>query len=77
LPTLYGESIVIKISYKVSATMRLNQLGMNPNVLNEYVKALAKGSGLYLITGPPGSGKRPPAYASILEIIKPQSLAMG
>ncbi len=77
LPTLYGESIVIKISYKVSATMRLNQLGMNPNVLNEYIKALAKGSGLYLITGPPGSGKRTTAYASILETIKPQCLAMG
>lgn len=77
LPTLYGESVVIKISYKVSATMRLNQLGMNPNVLNEYIKALAKGSGLYLITGPPGSGKRTTAYASILEIIKPQYLAMG
>ena len=77
LPTLYGESIVIKISYKVSATMRLNQLGMNPTVLNDYIKALAKGSGLYLITGPPGSGKRTTAYASILEVIKPHFLAMG
>lgn len=77
LPTLYGESIVIKISYKISATMRLNQLGLNPNVLNEYKRALAKGSGLYLITGPPGSGKRTTAYASILEVIKPQSLAIG
>lgn len=77
LPTIYGESITVKISYKVSATMRLNQLGMNPTILNDYIKALAKGSGLYLITGPPGSGKRTTAYASILEVYKPNLLAMG
>lgn len=77
LPTLYGEAIIIKVSYKVSATMRLSQLGMNPAVLQEYTRALNKGSGLYLITGPPGSGKRTTAYASILEIFKPDMLAMG
>jgi type II secretory ATPase GspE/PulE/Tfp pilus assembly ATPase PilB-like protein len=77
LPTIYGESITVKISYKVSATMHLNQLGMNPNILNEYIKALAKGAGLYLITGPPGSGKRTTVYASILEVYKSNTLAMG
>jgi len=77
LPTIYGESITVKISYKVSATMHLNQLGMNPNILNEYIRALAKGAGLYLITGPPGSGKRTTVYASILEVYKSNTLAMG
>jgi len=77
LPTILGEAIIIKISYKQSATMRLGQLGIIPPVLAEYIKALAKGSGLYLITGPPGSGKRTTAYASILEIYKPNLLAMG
>jgi type II secretory ATPase GspE/PulE/Tfp pilus assembly ATPase PilB-like protein len=77
LPTLYGEVIIIKISYKQSATMRLSQLGINPSVLTEYSKALAKGSGLYLITGPPGSGKRTTVYASILEIYKPNLLTLA
>ncbi|MCI4398423.1 MAG: Flp pilus assembly complex ATPase component TadA [Acidobacteria bacterium] len=77
MPMLYGESIVIKLSYKVSATMRLHQLGMQPAVLATYQKALARGSGLYLITGPPGSGKRTTIYASILEELKPDQLALG
>lgn len=77
LPTLYGEAIIIKISYKQSATKKLSQLGMNPSILADYQKALAKGSGLYLVTGPPGSGKRTTIYASILEIHKPSLLAMS
>lgn len=77
LPTLYGEAIVVRISYKVSATMRLAQMGMNPAVLQAYQKALARGSGLFLVTGPPGSGKRTTVYASILETFQPTQLAMG
>ncbi len=76
-PMLYGELIIIKLSYKVSATLRLAQLGMHPNVLAAYQKALARGSGLILVTGPPGSGKRSSIYASILEILKPDQLALG
>lgn len=77
LPTIFGEVIIIKISYKQSATMRLVQLGIMQSVLVEYSKALAKGSGLYMVTGPPGSGKRTTIYASILEILKPDMLAIG
>lgn len=77
LPTLYGESLIVKVSYTQSATMHLDQLGIHPNVLPIYRKALAKGSGLYLVTGPPGSGKRTTIYASILEVLRPDQLAMG
>lgn len=77
LPTLYGESIVIRVSYKVSATLKLAQMGMHPQVLQAYQKALARGSGLYLVTGPPGSGKRTTIYGSILETYRPDMLAMG
>jgi type II secretory ATPase GspE/PulE/Tfp pilus assembly ATPase PilB-like protein len=77
LPTLYGEAMIIKVQYKQSATMHLDQLGLTQNMLASYRKALSKGSGLYLITGPPGSGKRTTVYASILEVLKPHQLAMG
>jgi len=77
LPTLYGESITVKVQYKQSATLRLDQLGMSPSVLNAYRKALSRNSGLYLVTGPPGSGKRTTVYGSILEILKPDMTAMG
>lgn len=77
LPTIYGESLVVKVQYKQSATLKLDQLGMSPAALSAYRKALARSSGLYLVTGPPSSGKRSTIYASILEVLRPDMLAMG
>ncbi len=77
LPTLYGEALVVKVQYKQSATVRLDQLGLSPNILTAYRKALARASGLILVTGPPASGKRTTIYASILELVRPDMLAMG
>jgi type II secretory ATPase GspE/PulE/Tfp pilus assembly ATPase PilB-like protein len=50
---------------------------MSPAVLTSYRKALSRTAGLYLVTGPPGSGKRTTIYASILEVLKPNMLSMG
>jgi type II secretory ATPase GspE/PulE/Tfp pilus assembly ATPase PilB-like protein len=77
LPTIAGEAVTVKISYKQSATLRLTELGLHPNVLAAYKKTLARGAGLYLLTGPPGSGKRTTIYSSILEVVDPTKLAMG
>jgi type II secretory ATPase GspE/PulE/Tfp pilus assembly ATPase PilB-like protein len=77
MPTLHGEATIIKVQYKQSATLGLEQLGMTKNMLASFRKALSRGSGLYLITGPPGSGKRTTAYAAILEVLKPEMLAIG
>ena len=77
VPTLYGEALVVRISDKQSATMHLAELSMDPKVLATYRRCLAKGSGLYLVSGPPGSGKRTTIYASILEVLKPDRLAMA
>jgi type II secretory ATPase GspE/PulE/Tfp pilus assembly ATPase PilB-like protein len=77
LPTLYGEALVVKVQYKQSATMRLDQLSMSTALLTAYRKALCRQSGFYLISGPPGSGKRTTIYASILEVLRPDMLAMG
>lgn len=77
LPTLYGEAIVVKVQYKQSATMHLDQIGLSSAALSAYRKALARQSGFFLVTGPPGSGKRTTIYASILEVFKPDMLAMG
>ncbi len=77
MPSLYGESLTVKVQYKQSATLHLDQLGMSPSALSAYRKALGRASGLYLVTGPPGSGKRTTIYASILEVLNPDMLAMG
>jgi len=77
IPTLYGEATIVKVQYKQSATLGLDQLGMTPKMLAAYKKALARGAGLYLVTGPPGSGKRTSIYASILEVRRDDRLVMG
>ncbi len=77
LPTLYGESVTVKVQYKQSATKRVDQLGMGKAILASYRKALTRTSRLFLITGPPGSGKRTTIYASILEVMQPGMMAMG
>jgi type II secretory ATPase GspE/PulE/Tfp pilus assembly ATPase PilB-like protein len=77
MPCLYGESTIIRVQYKQSATMQLEQLGMVPTMLASLRKALGRGSGLFLVTGPPGSGKRTTAYAAVLEVLQPDMLAMG
>lgn len=77
MPSLYGESVVVKLQYKQSATMRISEMGMSAALLTAYRKALGKSSGLYLVTGPPGSGKRTTVYGSIMEVIRPDMLAMS
>jgi len=77
MPSIYGETLTIKVQYKQSATLRLDQLGLTPSMLGVFKKALARGSGLYLLTGPPGSGKRTTVYASILEVLQPHHSAMA
>lgn len=77
MPTLYGEATIIKVQYKQSATLGLDQLGMTKKMLASFMKTLSKGSGMYLITGPPVSGKRTTAYAAVLDVLKPEMLAVG
>lgn len=77
LPTLYGESLAINVQYKQSATMHLSQLGMSNRMVETYRKTLSHDPGLFLVTGPPGSGKRTTVYASILEVLTPGKFAIG
>lgn len=77
MPSLYGEAVTVNLQYKQSATMRVSELGMSAATLTAYRRALSKSSGLYLVTGPPGSGKRTTIYASILEVLRPDMLVVG
>jgi len=77
MPSLYGETVIVRVQYKQSATLRIGQLGMSPKVLPTLQKALARGAGLYLVTGPPGSGKRTTVYSAILEVLTPDKLGMA
>ncbi len=67
-PTIYGESIVMRLLNTSNALMGLEQLGMAPENLAQYRRSIRRPYGLILVTGPTGSGKTTTLYTSLNEI---------
>ncbi|MGH7254805.1 MAG: GspE/PulE family protein [Nitrospirales bacterium] len=73
LPSVFGESVVIRILDKdyIAAGvqgLRLDRLGFNPEDLRRFRRAITEPYGMVLVTGPTGSGKTTTLYAAINEI---------
>lgn len=68
LPTVWGESIVIRILDKRNILKRLDDIGISEKNLELLRNALKKPNGIFLVTGPTGSGKSTTLYASLNEI---------
>ena len=65
LPTMFGESCVMRILDRSNVSLDLDNLGMRPEE-NEMIKALiAKPNGVVLVTGPTGSGKTTTLYSCL------------
>jgi len=62
-PTVFGESAVLRILDRASVPLDLEQLGMNPSAIALLLDAAKSPHGLFLITGPTGSGKTTTLYA--------------
>jgi type IV pilus assembly protein PilB len=68
LPTYYGEKIVLRILDQQGEMYDLEQLGFNPDFIDEWKRLLHSPHGLVLVTGPTGSGKTTTLYSSLAEI---------
>lgn len=68
LPLIYGEKIVMRILDKTSSVPTLEQLGLRAKALDWVMENIKKTHGIFLITGPTGSGKSTTLY-SILSIL--------
>ena len=68
LPTLLGESMVIRILDREKVILDLNRLGFPPRELQQFDGLIHKPYGMLLVTGPTGSGKTTTLYGA-LEII--------
>ncbi|WP_310540377.1 ATPase, T2SS/T4P/T4SS family [Phenylobacterium sp.] len=62
-PTVFGESAVLRILDRSSVPLDLETLGLSGNVLSVVRRAARAAHGLFLITGPTGSGKTTTLYA--------------
>ena len=63
LPTLYGESIVLRILDKSSLNVDLTKLGFEPKTFETLKRCINRPQGLLLVTGPTGSGKTVTLYS--------------
>ena len=71
VPTVFGESISMRILDRSSALISLEELGMNAQSLSLFNQCLSKSHGIVLVTGPTGSGKTTTLYASLNKIFTP------
>lgn len=71
VPTVHGESIVMRVLDKSAMMIGVSQLGMQKEVLEPYLKRANKPNGILLVTGPTGSGKTTTLYATLREIYEP------
>ncbi|MDP6542235.1 MAG: GspE/PulE family protein, partial [Phycisphaerales bacterium] len=71
VPTLYGESVVMRILDKSTLPLDLVSLGMAPEMRDEVDALIAKPHGLVLVTGPTGSGKTTTLYAALSKLYDP------
>jgi general secretion pathway protein E len=65
LPTLHGESVVLRLLDKERGRIEMQELGMAPDTERRFVEVISRPHGIVLATGPTGSGKTTTLYAAI------------
>jgi len=72
LPTIFGESIVLRILDKSRVVLDLVQLGFEDDDLDRLRRVIRAPHGMILVTGPTGSGKSTTLYAAVSTINRPE-----
>ena len=65
VPTLYGESVVLRLLDRGGRPVGLDELGMGPETLDTFRRLAERPHGIVLATGPTGSGKTTTLYAAL------------
>ena len=73
MPTMYGESVSLRLLNQKSQSMGFQELGLMPEDQTAIKKVLNLPHGIILVTGPTGSGKSTSLTAFIRDINKPEN----
>ena len=68
LPTMFGESVVLRILDRSVIMLDLDAMGLDPTNLNDFRRIIRKPNGIVLVTGPTGSGKTTTLYGALTEL---------
>ncbi len=68
VPSIYGESLALRLLDVSGNVLTLEQLGFSRDVMQDYLKLISHPYGMILVTGPTGSGKTSTLYASLSKI---------
>jgi len=70
LPTQFGESVVLRVLDQSATTLELDSLGMPPDIVEVVAKTIALPNGIFIVTGPTGSGKTTTLYSCLKRLNK-------
>jgi type IV pilus assembly protein PilB len=68
LPTQFGESVVLRVLDKSAVNLDLDNLGLPENVKTGIRGAVRRPNGIFIVTGPTGSGKTTTLYSALREV---------
>ena len=68
LPTLFGESVVMRVLDRTVVQLDLNKIGMDATTLRRFRQIIRNPNGIVLVTGPTGSGKTTTLYSALNEL---------
>jgi type IV pilus assembly protein PilB len=68
LPTQFGESVVLRVLDRSTVKLELESLGMPDNIYNYLLNTIEMPNGIFIVTGPTGSGKTTTLYACLNKI---------
>ncbi|MCZ6815455.1 MAG: GspE/PulE family protein, partial [Planctomycetota bacterium] len=71
LPGVHGESIVMRILRPDSVDVGVRSLGFEDDDYERFVQIIRRPNGIFLVTGPTGSGKTTTLYAALQELNRP------
>ena len=68
LPTLFGESVVMRVLDRGVVSLDLEKVGMEATMLRKFREVIQRPNGIVLVTGPTGSGKTTTLYSALSEL---------
>ena len=71
LPTMFGESVVMRVLDRSNVQLSLDRIGLRADELSQVRLLINKPNGILIVTGPTGSGKTTTLYAALSELNEP------